>query len=234
MKVVTPSQIGVLLILGLVLAVPAAAQSAQVEALREGNRLFREGRVEEAYSAYLAGHDDADPHAVLSYNLGTAAHHLDRLPEAILWYRRAAELNPGDPWLQENLEMARNTLGLQPYAEPGLVGAASRHTAMVYYLAAIIAWVGTALWFARPRGRLLGPALVVTVGVVIYGGALLASHLAPVAGVVTTTCSAPTGDLPSGSEVWIVGGSIETVDVAAGGSVLRCPTDSVTPIRPTS
>lgn len=221
----------ILLLLGLTLTAPATAQSEQVSALREGNRLFREGRLEEAYAAYQGGHDDSEPHAVLSYNLGTAAHHLDRLPEAILWYRRAAEENPGDPWLQENLEMARAALGLRPYPEPGLLGAVSRHSVLLYYLAAVIAWIGTALWIARPRSSLTAPLVLMAVGLTIYGLVLAADRLAPVPVVLTVDCSAPTGDLPAGSETWVVRRSETEVEVAAGSLTLPCPADTVAAIR---
>ena len=85
----------------------ASTQTVPIDSLREGNRLFREGRLEEAREAYAAGYLPDQPHPVLAYNLATTAHRLGQLPEAILWYRRSAAVNPGDPWLQENLAGAR-------------------------------------------------------------------------------------------------------------------------------
>ena len=68
----------------------AASPQDPQAALREGNRLFRDGQIEAAVTVYLEGYVPPAPHPTLLYNLGTALHHLDRLPEAVLWYRRAA------------------------------------------------------------------------------------------------------------------------------------------------
>ena len=89
----------------------AFAQPDSRAALNEGNRRFRDGQIEAAVEAYLRGYSPAAPHPTLLYNLGTALHHLDRLPEAILWYRRAAESD--DLWLKDNLLLARRSLGSQ-------------------------------------------------------------------------------------------------------------------------
>jgi len=206
------------------------AQSPQVTALREGNRQFREGRLEDAYATYFAGYDTSAPHPILAYNLGTAAHHLGRLPEAILWYRRADTANPGDPWLRENLETARATLGLQPYSAPGIAGSVSRHSQLLYYLGATVAWIGVALWMARSRSRLAPTISLLAVAVVIYGGTLLASRQAPRPAVVVDDCSGTEADLPEGSEVWIVAARHDTVELAAGSLTIACPADSVAPI----
>lgn len=208
----------------------AAAQSEQVAALREGNRLFREDRIEEAFDAYQAGYDAAAPHPVLSYNLGTAAHRLDRLPEAILWYRRAAAVNPGDPWLRENLESARATLGLQPYPAPGIAAAISRHTRWVYLLAALIAWTGAGLWLARSRAPLRPVVSLLAVALVVYGIAWIAGRSTPRAAVVIAECTGRDGDLPAGSEVWIASHDDDTVEIAAGGLQIACPADAVHPV----
>jgi len=219
-----------LVVLCLLAATPLAAQSEQIVALREGNRLFREGRVEEAYDTYLEGFDAAAPHPVLSYNLGAAAHRLNRLPEAILWYRRAALVNPGDPWLQENLESARATLGLQPYPAPGLASAVSRHARTLYYLAALIAWVGAALWMARSRSRLRPTLTLLAVALTVYGAAVLAGRWTPIAAIVTEECTGRSGDLPAGSEVWIARNTGGRVEIAAGGLQITCPSEAVSPV----
>ncbi len=212
------------------LAASVEAQSDQVRALREGNRLYRENRVEEAYDAYSAGYDPAAPHPVLSYNLGAAAHRLDRLPEAILWYRRAAVVNPGDPWLSDNLESARATLGLQPYAAPGIASAVSRHARILYYLAALVAWMGAGLWLARSRGPLRPVAVLLAVAVAVWGVAFLASRSTPAAAVITADCSGRDGDLPAGSEVWISRRTGDSVEIAAGGLLITCRADAVSPV----
>ena len=202
-----------------------------VAALREGNRLFRENRIEEAYDAYRAGYDPAAPHPVLSYNLGTTAHRLDRLPEAILWYRRAATVNPGDPWLRDNLDSARATLGLQPYPAPGFASAISRHGRALHFLAALIAWVAAGFWLARSRAPLRPVVALLVLALAVYGVAFVATRSTPRAAVITADCSGRDGDLPAGSEVWITGRSGNEVSLAAGRLQITCPADAVSAVR---
>jgi Ca-activated chloride channel family protein len=69
-------------------AAPAAAQG-------RGERLYREGRFEEAYEVFRAeaGRDDAEPE--LHYNAGNALYRLGRYAEAAESYRRSLEGPPG-------------------------------------------------------------------------------------------------------------------------------------------
>ncbi len=208
-------------------ALPASAQINQISALREGNRLFREGRVEEAHEAYLRGYDINVPHSILFYNLGTTAQHLGRLPEAILWYRRAESLSPRDPWLQENLEIARDTLGLRPYSAPGFSGGIVRNARALYYLSALLAWGGALLWLVRGRHPPLVPLILLGSGLLVYAGTLLASQSAPAAVVLIEDCASTAGDLPAGSEVWVVRSGAATIEVAAGQLSLQCKLEAV-------
>ena len=208
-------------------ALPASAQIDQISALREGNRLFREGRVEEAHEAYLRGYDADLPHSILFYNLGTTAHHLGRLPEAILWYRRAETLSPRDPWLRDNLEIARDTLGLRPYSAPGFSGEIVRNARALYYLAALLAWAGALLWLLRGRHPPLVPLVLLGSGLLVYAGTLLASRSAPAAAVLIEDCTSTAGDLPAGSEVWVVRFGTEAIEVAAGRLSLQCQREAV-------
>jgi hypothetical protein len=223
---------GLAILVAIVGALPAHTQVDQVSALREGNRLFREGRVEEAHAAYLRGYDATLPHSVLFYNLGTTAQHLDRLPESILWYRRAESISPRDPWLQENLGAARDTLGLRPYAPPGFAGSISRSARTLFYLAAAMVWGGVLLWFIRSRHPLLIPMVLVVSGMVVYAGTMIATRWAPAPAVLISDCASGNGDLPAGSEIWIVRASTDTIDVAAGQLVLQCPLETAAPLLP--
>ena len=208
-------------------AVAADAPSDQVASLREGNRLYREGRLEEARDAYLAGYRPEAPHPVLEYNMATTMHHLGDLPQAILWYRRAEATNPGDPWMRENLRRARASLGLQPYDAPGMSGMVSRHATLLFYLAAALAWLGAALFIARPRRSGVAAAGLVTLGALLYALTWAADRSAPRAAVVLEGCSAASGDLPAGSEIWVTGQSDGQVEIAAGRATLVCPRESV-------
>ena len=176
---------------------------------------------------YLRGYDADLPHSILFYNLGTTAQHLGRLPESILWYRRAETLSPGDPWLRENLEIARDTLGLRPYSAPGFLGGISRNRRALYYLAALLAWGGAIVWLLRSRHSPLVPVVLLGSGLFVYTGTLMASRSAPAAAVLIKDCASTTGDLPAGSEIWVVRSGAETVEVAAGGLSLHCPLEAV-------
>ena len=214
------------------LAALAAAGAAepradQIASLREGNRLYREGRLEEAYLAYLNGYWPEAPHPILTYNVATTSHHLGDLPGAILWYRRTESINPGDPWLRENLTHARVSLGLQPYAAPGGTGLMARHHLALLYLAAALAWIGVALWIARPRRSARTAMALVVSGVLLYAIIYLASVAAPRAAVITEACSGAQGDLPAGSEVWVIDEDAESYEIAAGRARVRCPRAAV-------
>ncbi|MDX1643315.1 MAG: hypothetical protein R3244_03045 [Thermoanaerobaculia bacterium] len=209
-----------------------AAPADAVEALREGNRLFREGRLEPAYAAYLEGWNAAAPHPVLLYNLATTAHHLGRLPEAVLWYRRAAAVNPDDPWAKENLEQARAALGLEPYPPPGFAAHIAHHRTLVHSAAAALAWAGLLLWIVRPRRSVRLAAGLGMVALLVYGGAVLAARTAATAAVLLEDCSDADADLPAGSEIWLVGASDESYETVVHGTTVRCPASAVAPIHP--
>ncbi len=216
-----------LVVLGAVAMADAQSADEQVGSLREGNRLYREGRLEEARDAYLTGYSPESPHPVLAYNLATTAHHLGSVPEAILWYRRAAATNPGDPWMQENLASARAALGLQPYPAPGLSGLVSRHQTLLLYAGALFAWAGLLLWIARQRRSAAVAFILLGIGVVIFSATLATSRSAPRAAVVLEDCSADEGDLPAGSEIWVTERTEVGFRVVAGNATLECPSAAI-------
>lgn len=205
---------------------PVAADPIDpVAALSEGNRLFRDGRIEEAVSAYRQGYDAEAPHPTLVYNLGTALHHLDRLPEAILWYRRAGD-SP-DPWLEENLWLARRTLGSQSLPSGSVADLIATKGHGLRLLAALLAWVGLGLMvFARDLRR---PAagLTLLAALVLYSTALVADRLAPNAAVLVEDCSTAAGELPAGTEVWVERRADGDWRINAHSEHAVCPADSV-------
>ncbi len=196
-----------LLILPVLATAAPAAPAASREALRKGNRLYRQGNLEGAVAAYRIGAKPSEPGGVdplLAYNLATALHHLGRLPEAVLWYRRAATGLGNDPWLDENLSRARAELGARRLGPPRLLAPALRHPWLVDALAAACAWAGLLLTLAgstRGRGgrsrRLAGSLLAV--GLALWVSGLAISRLGPRPAVLLDTC----GELPAGSEVWV-------------------------------
>lgn len=182
-------------------AVGPGAEQDPVAALKEGNRLFRNGQLEEAVAAYRSGYSTAMPHPTLAYNLGTTLHHLDRLPEAVLWYRRGGD--SGDPWLEENLWLARRSLGSQTLPAAGLLGHLSGHTWWLEMLAVAIGWLsflGLLLVPRLPWWSLLSAALLASF---LYAGAFALHRWGPAPAVLLQDCSTPAGDLPAGTEVWV-------------------------------
>ena len=86
---------------------PAAAETPE-EIFERGSKAYEAGRYDEAAEAYrsVLRYGIRDPR--LEYNLGNAAFKLHRLGEAILHYERAYRLDPADPDIRGNLELARS------------------------------------------------------------------------------------------------------------------------------
>ncbi len=172
-----------------------------VAALGEGNRLFRNGQIEDAIEAYRAGYSASQPHPTLLYNLGTALHHAGRLPEAILWYRRAADSE--DPWLQENLWLARRSLGSQRLAPGGALGWISRHADSLRFAAIALAWVTLLLLAGYTKMPGWALALCAAAALTLYGGGEAAGRWGPRPAVIVADCATAAGELPAGTETWV-------------------------------
>jgi hypothetical protein len=105
----------------LVAATGQAADDAAIEkALSEGAELFHEASntddPEEAQELYrralhryeFAVYEGDVANGELFYNIANAYYRLDRLGEAMLYYRRADLLRPGDPNIEHNLSQIRS------------------------------------------------------------------------------------------------------------------------------
>lgn len=233
---------GVFLLLGVLLVAPVAAQddapppeasSAEpidpLTALAEGNRLFRNGEYAAAVDTYRAGYTTDAPHPTLVYNLGTALHHLDRLPEAVLWYRRAGDSD--DPWLEENLWLARRSLGSQIMPSAGLAGHLARHGTLLRGVAVILAWGAFAMILLWRDGRppwVLPTAFALTLAV--YMTAVGAEHWGPKAAVLLEECRSGGSDLPAGTEAWVR--PLDDGTFRLAGTEVTCPESSVGLVAP--
>ena len=94
--------------LALALALPSPVRGeTPEETFSRGNAAFEKGSYEEAAEAYrtVLRYGIRDGRA--DYNLGCAAFRLGRLGEAILHFERARRLDPTDPDIRGNLELAR-------------------------------------------------------------------------------------------------------------------------------
>ncbi len=247
---------GGLLLAGLaVLPVPrgdASGTGADAEAaLAEGNRLVRVGRPEEAITAYAAGwpatgrlRRAGGPEAILAYNLGTTAHRLRRLPEAILWYRRAQAARLDDPWLVENLELARAEAAATVLPVPGMAARTTPATGLLAAAAVALAWVALVLYLLallaphpeaagraspppastenrRPPRRSWAVAAVAALG--LWAAAAAVEAWAPRPAVLLDRCEGPSGALPAASEIWVGGETGGGREVFGGPPGLVCP-----------
>ncbi len=174
-------------------------KSEPQQALEEGNRLFREGQFEAAVEAYTRGYSPADPHPTLTYNLGATLHHLGRLPEAILWYRRA---DPDDLWQQENLWLARRTLGSQNLPPAGLLGQLRSFASGLHLAAISLSWLALVVLLLGSRLPRLTVVATLLGALTCVGLAAAAEHWGPRPAVLLRDCSTPNGELPAGTEAW--------------------------------
>jgi len=219
----------VVLALAAIFVLAADEPVDSLAALQEGNRLFRNGQIEAAIEAYRQGYSPDEPHATLVYNLGTAYHHLDRLPEAVLWYRRAADSE--DPWLQENLWLARRALGSQNLPPAGFLGRLTENRQVLRIAAVAIGWILLIVLVFVPRvplGAVIGAA-VLAIG--LYGTALGMERWGPRPAVLLQDCHTPGGELPAGTEAWVRPLGDGTWRVAASSDVV-CPAESVALVDP--
>ena len=202
-----------------------------ISALTEGNRMFRDGLIEEAAAAYRRGFDPEAPHPTLVYNLGTALHHLDRLPEAILWYRRG--VGSDDPWLDENLWLARRTLGSQTLPATGITSLISRQAKWLRIAAVALAWVAFGLLVIGAPRRIPALTLFFVAGL-LYATAAGSTRLGPEAAVLLEDCTTSAGDLPAGTEVWVKRQPDGDWRITAHSDEAICPATAVEPVAPTS
>ena len=198
-----------------------------IAALETGNQLFEAGEFEAAVDAYRQGFDPARPHATLAYNLATALHHAGRLPEAILWYHRGAS---DDPWTEENLWLARKSLGSQKLPLTGLHGWVERHGSRLS--AALIAWVWLACLSAilLPADRVRSAVFAAALGSVCYLALVTTQSFAPRAVVLLEDCTTASGELPAGTEAWA--SKSESGWEIAGVEQGTCPEGSLALMNP--
>jgi hypothetical protein len=218
------------LLLGLTAPIPPLDAAS---ALREGNRRFHAGDLEGAIAAYASGYDGSDP--LLAYNIGTAAHHLGRLPEALLWYRRAeASGQVRDTWLRENLELVRGQLrDAGAREETGTawsfwMGQRQR----LVWIGLLLAWAALpALLLPRdPRVRRAAVAAVALAAGLPFAAGLWLGRNGPRAAVLLADCPGPSGSLRAGSEVRVFSADGGAWRVPGTGFV--CPNASVGLVEP--
>jgi tetratricopeptide (TPR) repeat protein len=209
-----------------------AAPVGPEAALAEGNRRFEKEDVEAALEAYTRGYSGGGSavDGVLAYNAGTCALRLGRLPEALLWYRRAEAAAPGDPWLRDNLALTRRALGDPPEEDPAWGGwLAGRRGLAVAGVA--LAWGTLALLLTarRPSGWLL--ASLALLACACFASGMLLDRFGPRAAVLLAACPAKGDGLPAGREVWVRPAG-DGWHVIGETRKLRCPVEAVGLVEP--
>jgi tetratricopeptide (TPR) repeat protein len=219
------------LLLPLLLAAPQThAQADPLAALAAGNQAVLAGDLEAAALAYQSGYDPDALHPTLAYNLGTTLHQLERLPEAILWYRRASAAGKSsDPWLEDNLLLARRTLGSQHAGQPGFWVELRRNAGLLTGLALLFSWLGAITLLLAPRRRALAAAGLI-VAAALQSCAWLTFDLAAKEAVLLRDCTTSAGILPAGSELWVLedGPGFRI----AGSRDASCPAEALELIHP--
>jgi hypothetical protein len=216
------------------------------EALRRGNRAYREGRLEEALGTYAAGYRPGRP--LLAYNAGTTAHHLERLPEALLWYRRAArdagrDAADQDEWLRANRELVREQLAAPRHAAPSPWPWLRPAAPWLWVVAAALAWLALGWQWVRRRAvpdRLRRrPLVLLVLAALLLAAGWLLPRVAPRPLVLLAPCDPPVpapGDdggrvpsLPAGTETWgrPAGDDPGVYELTTPDGPMRCPAEGV-------
>ncbi len=96
----------VLVIGVLLLSSPEFAQSSARHFFEQGNTAYREGNYQEAIQHYQAVLNTGFESSQVYYNLGNCYYKLDQIGRAILYYEKALRIDPNDPDIRLNLEIA--------------------------------------------------------------------------------------------------------------------------------
>ncbi|HEX6899949.1 MAG TPA: tetratricopeptide repeat protein [Thermoanaerobaculia bacterium] len=189
----------------LLLLAGAPAGAEDTEALEAGNRWFEKDDLETALDTYAEGWtgDGSPLNAALAYNAGTAALRLGRLPEALLWFRRAQAAAPRDPWVRDNLTAARASLGHPPPEAPLPWRVLLRHAPWIAFGGIALAWAAFALVALRKPPRPVRLALLAVLSGAVFAAGFLAGRVGPRPAVLLEPCPDAKTGLRAGSEVWV-------------------------------
>lgn len=145
----------------------AAAFDRGAKALDRANEA--QAHFEQAAKYYHDVSSRRPPNAEMLLNLGNSLFLAERLPEAILAYRRGLALDPNHPYLAENLDFARARVqypfgarGLPPADDwpPWLYRPSPLQTLLAAFLVYSVAWVLALRWWIKRHSGGLVQALV--------------------------------------------------------------------------
>lgn len=208
----------------------ARSPETATDSMLAASHLYEEGQYAQAAQAYQHLADQGFADSALYYNLANAHFKQGDYGHAVLNYLRAQRLDPRDPDVQANLELARaHTVDqLQVAEHQGLfhvLGQASRNWLSLNGLAmaALAAWIlvvflvillmgikSGGIWRKGVRNTLLPAAAVLAAGVLLLGTRLYTEHHQSAAVVVAPEVAVASGpgaqyvtefELHSGAEV---------------------------------
>src|SRR5690554_5459005 len=190
------------------LAGPMLAQQTLPDLAQQGYDLYLQGNVEAARNVFEALLADGVRDSAIYFNLGRAYFDLRDSGRALLNYRRAHDLTPRDPDVNEALAQVRSSRVDILGDETGLIDSLALLTAgiltveelgwMVLALWAIFfgaAWVYVvrADWQGNLRVPLVTLLAVLLVGLALLGSRLYVTHVRPAAVVIEAVVPAMSG-----------------------------------------
>jgi hypothetical protein len=208
-----------------------------VLALQPGDELAQRAELEAALERHAVAWsaDRGAARRLAAYNAGTVALQLGRLPEAVLWLRRAeAGASGRDRWTADNLAAVRRLVGNSEPTGPTnwslAASAASADTAAPWlsWGGVALAWTALALGLARGRARpnqlvrrrsrrALG---ALAAAAVLYLAGFALARWGPQQAVLLRPC--PGLPMPPGREIWVLPGA-EVVRILGPEAVEVCP-----------
>jgi tetratricopeptide (TPR) repeat protein len=214
---------GLALVLCAVLQIPACAESAAT-AFDTANKVYEQGKFNEAAAAYESMLRSGEASAALYYNLGNAFFKEGQMGRAIAAYRHAEQLNPRDPDLRANLQFARNQIQGPTLASAWWQRWLGRLSLNEWtYLAVAAIWLLLLLltllqWRPTWKQQLKAYAIAVAAATVLlcvcFAGALYQDRYSPQAIVVTREATVRQGPLDEAPTTFTVrdGSELKVLD----------------------
>ena len=181
-------------LLVLLLSVATACAADFSAAFEQANKLYEQGKYDEAAAAYQAVLQQGAVSPIVFFNLGNAWFKAGQTGRAIAAYRQAEHLAPRDPNVRFNLQFARKKVT----GSDGRVGdnwlrnLTLNEWTWIAIAAYWIFFLLLAIRELRPalRASLRGASILAGLALLVAGGLLLAAYRAPTTGAVVVSPNA--------------------------------------------
>lgn len=101
------------------LAVSVSASASVAQSLQDADSLYARKQYAQALIYYQQAEKESAPSAALLYNLGNAATLANRYGDAMVAYQRAAELDPGNSRIRQNIDFLQSKVDARNVARLG-------------------------------------------------------------------------------------------------------------------